>query len=264
MNILLRHPLRNFCCSNNCSRLFLCLATGISLCFFGCQSVYDVSADHQETRNKMIRETAMSYSTQYGLHWESQYINRYIDRNARILDGVFDFRALLLPNSVIPPVLVESHGNVSMNDSQTIRMSDRDIKIVRRSRFSSSIPSWRDYLYMNYPMPDYPDPKLLPTNQAERRAWDEGLVAGWRVGRWQATSIFQVNLGTLRRDFSGMILYYKLLSQGMISPTHSAIAKLGITGDAKNMQLNDRVVRITTESQLTPKNSEQWIPAVPN
>ena len=229
----------------------------------GCLSgVKEPSEAAKQVHIGVVRETAISYGTQYALHWEANYVNDHLDKHARELDTVYDFRQLLLDNSVIPPILEESRQNVTAGDPRQIRVSDRLIRIVKPAVFSTVSPSWRDYVYMRFPLPDAPNEKLLPRNKEERKAWDAGLIEGWNVGRWQAKSIFYSNIGMLQRDFTGMVLYHSLLAQNMISPTHSSIANLGVTGDGQSMQLNDRVVKITTESTLQPNQVDQWNAAV--
>ena len=229
----------------------------------GCSSKPpEVSEAAKQAHIEVVRETAIGYATQYALHWEAKYINEHLDARSRQLDAVYDFRQLLLENSVVPPILEESRQNVSYGNYKTIRVSDRLIKIVKPAGFSTVAPTWRDYVYLKFPMPDEPNNRLWPKNDSERAAWDEGLVEGWKVGRWQASSIFQSNLGLLQRDFNGMVLYHNLLSQNMISPTHSAVANLGVTGNGQEMQLNDRVVKITSESALQPHDVDHWKAAI--
>lgn len=228
----------------------------------GSRSTQIDPAVRSENRKTMIKSTAVSYATKYALYWESAYINNHLEVVSRKLDETFNFRQLLLKNEVIPPILRESTGNVTMAGAKNIRVSDRMIEIIHPARFSSAIPSWRNYLHMQFKKPELPNNKMLPENNEERIAWDEGLVEGWKVGRWQARSIFAANIGIMQRDISGMILYHKLLSQGMISPTYSSIANYGITGDSKMMRLNDRIVKITKESELMPNSVTSWKPAL--
>ncbi len=242
-------------------RLFI--TTTAMVLMFGCSTPPEPNLMAKKHRVELVKESAATYASQYALYWEAGYINNHLERYSRTMDGIFDFRSLLLPNGVVPPVVEDSFDNVSQDDAKHMRISDRLIKIVSSSRFSTTAPTWRDYLLLNFPRPDYPNEKMLPTTDEERKAWDAGLVQGWHAGRWQINSIFKVNLGMLRRDFTGMILYYKLLSQRMISPTYSAVANLGVTGNGKAMQLNDRVVKITTESALQPDKLSHWQAAVP-
>ena len=58
-----------------------------------------------------------------------------------------------------------------------------------------------------------------------------------------------------------MILYHKLYSQNMVSAPFVAQADLGVTGDDREMRVNDRVLRITDTSRSNV-NSKSWQAAV--
>lgn len=240
------------------------LIVSLVACLSGCGSSSTATNPEfkREARRTVIRSTAVSYATKYALYWESVSINNHLERVTRNLDNTFNFRGLLLKNEVLPPILRESSGNVSMESPLNIRTSDRMLEIIQPARFSSAIPTWRNYLHMSFTKPELPQDRMLPQSTDERKVWDEGLIEGWNIGRWQARSIFASNIGLMQRDLLGMILYHKLLSQGMISPTYSATANLGVTGNGKTMHLNDRVVKITSESVLTPERIDHWKPAI--
>ncbi len=102
----------------------------------------------------------------------------------------------------------------------------------------------------------------MPRSKGEREVWDIYINQGWMTGIEQANQMFSENLGRLTRDYVGMVLYSDLLAKHMISPPYVAKAKLGVTGDATEMHLNDQVVRITGSSMLQPNNSKDWQPAL--
>ena len=56
-----------------------------------------------------------------------------------------------------------------------------------------------------------------------------------------------------------MVLYRRLLAQGMITSPQVAKAELGVTGNANQIRINDEVMRITAHSALQP-NSNKWKP----
>ena len=58
-----------------------------------------------------------------------------------------------------------------------------------------------------------------------------------------------------------MILYRKLLAMNMVSPPYVSHTDLGVTGDASEIHIDDRVLRITALPALNV-NSEQWRAAV--
>jgi len=57
------------------------------------------------------------------------------------------------------------------------------------------------------------------------------------------------------------VLYHKLYAQNMVSAPFVAQADLGVTGDDREMRVNDRVLRITDTSRLNV-DSHSWKAAV--
>lgn len=116
---------------------------------------------------------------------------------------------------------------------------------------------------MSYPKPSVPDRSLLPKNQAEAEVWNRFIRDGWQNGIKQANGIFATNLNRLRRDYSGIVLYRKLLAQDMVSAPYIAKADLGVTGDSNEIHVDDRVLRITAHSELQT-DSSKWQPVITN
>lgn len=213
-------------------------------------------------RYQGIRDTAMRYGAQEGLAAKAAVINKILENRATDLDRVYRFNALLLPHNVLPPVLVEARDTLNLDSPDALRLADRIYKIVQPARFVTSAPSWRDYLSLDYKKPDEPDVTLLPRSSGERDVWDLYIKQGWQNGIDQANQIFSENLSRLTRDYVGMVLYSDLLAKHMITPPYVAKAKLGITGDANEMHINDEIVRITGSAKLQPKRSREWQPAL--
>jgi defect-in-organelle-trafficking protein DotC len=212
-------------------------------------------------RRAAIQETAGSVGAQAALAWRSKQINDMLLQQSRTLDRIFNFNSLVLAHNVLPPVLVEGHNTLNLDNNETIRLSDRDYQIVFPARFITASPTWRDYLLMNYKKPDDPDTTLLPKNNEEREIWNLYLGKGWQAGLDQSAEIFSVNIGRLHRDFEGMILYRKLYAQKIVSAPFVSQADLGITGGGNNLRINDRVLRITAVSELNA-NSKTWKPVM--
>jgi defect-in-organelle-trafficking protein DotC len=215
------------------------------------------SVNISKIRLDALRETATGIGAQSGLYWESQRIDKVLDNDERNLDQIFNFRALLLDNNVLPPVLTEGRKALNLDSPETIRLADQVFKLESPPRFVTAPPTWREYLYMNYSPPEKPNSSLLPRNQEERDVWNEAVLQGWKDGTQQANSIFSANLGRLKRDFNGMILYRRLLAQNMVTPPYVARTDLGVTGDENQMRINDQVLRITATSKLVP-DSKKW------
>jgi defect-in-organelle-trafficking protein DotC len=212
-------------------------------------------------RLKAIQDTAFSYGAQSALAWRSRNMDQMLQGEENDLNQIFDFNALMLKNNVLPPVLAEGDDALNMADPFTLRLADKVYKIVHPPRFVTTVPTWRDYLYMTYQKPDSPDFTLLPKTPQEKAAWEQYSSQGWQAGIEQANEIFSANLGRLKRDYAGMILYRKLLAQNMVTPPYVAKADLGITGGGNSMRINDQVLRITAISQLNA-NAKTWKPLI--
>lgn len=212
-------------------------------------------------REMALKETALSIGAQSGLAMRAKKINKALTRNARHLDQVYDFTALILEHNVMPPVLLSGRNTVNLADAQTIRVSDRTYKVSKQAHFISVPPTWRQYIWMDYKKPEVPHLSLLPKTKDERRLWRKFVEQGWNNGIEQANNILEERLARLQEDFLGMIRYRKLLAMNMVSPPYVANTDLGVTGDANEIHIDDRVLRITALPALNV-NAKEWRAAV--
>ncbi|RUQ95510.1 type IV secretion system DotC family protein [Legionella septentrionalis] len=212
-------------------------------------------------REMALRETALSLGAQSGLAWRAKFIDEELTREARNLDAIFDFNSLILPHNILPPVLLEGRNTLNLADTQTIRISDRTYKVAKQARFVTTPPNWRQYLWMDYKKPDYPDVTLLPKTKEERIVWMQCVEKGWKDGVEQANVILEESIARIKEDFNGMILYRKLLAMNMVSAPFVSHTDLGVTGDGAEIHIDDRVLRITALPALNT-NSKEWRAAV--
>lgn len=219
--------------------------------------------DTSPMRAKMLEDTAMSLGAQGGLASASQQINVKLQSDGKYLDTIYNFNAMMLSHGVLPPVLEASTNNLNQDDADTIRVADRSYKIIQQARFATTPPNWREYLMMSYTKPTLPDKSLLPRTADEQAVWKAAVSKGWDKGIQQSYTIFQQNLARLKRDYTGMVIYRKLLQARMISPPYVARTELGITGDGSNMRVNDQVLRIVEHPQLQT-NGNGWKAIVVN
>ncbi|MCH9769821.1 MAG: type IV secretion system DotC family protein [Gammaproteobacteria bacterium] len=219
------------------------------------------STSINQIRYKALEETATQLGATGALAWRSKNINSALELQANYLDRVFDFNQLMLPNSVLPPVLVEANDELNQDSSDTLRLASKIYKIEAPARFVTAPPNWRNYLWMNFKKPALPSHTLLPNSRAEANTWNYFLKQGWQQGLQQADQIFEVNLNRLKRDYAGMILYRKLYSEHIVSAPFVAKADLGVTGNKDELRINDRVLRITAGSALQT-NSKKWLPVL--
>ena len=212
-------------------------------------------------REMALRETALSLGAQAGLAWRAKYIDDQLVKQTRNLDTIYDFNSITLEHNVLPPVLVEGRHTLNLADTQTIRISDRTYKVAKQARFITTPPDWRQYLWLDYKKPDYPHITLLPKTRQESQIWCSYVEKGWNNGVIQANTILEESIARIKEDFTGMILYRKLLSMNMVSPPYVSHTDLGVTGDGDEIRIDDRVLRITALPALNI-NSEEWRAAV--
>ncbi|MCE3043631.1 MULTISPECIES: type IV secretion system DotC family protein [Legionella] len=212
-------------------------------------------------REMALKETALSLGAQSGLAWRACQINDELTRQQRTLDAVYDFNSLILENNILPPVLLEGRNTLNLADLQTIRVSDRVYKVSKQAHFVTTPPTWRQYLWMDYKKPETPHVSLLPKCREERAIWVAYIEKGWKNGVDQANTILEESVARIKEDFSGMILYRKLLAMNMVSPPFVSHTELGVTGDASEIHIDDRVLRITALPGLNI-NSKEWRAAV--
>ncbi len=213
-------------------------------------------------RLQALKESGMTVGAQGALALRSKQIDKMLDHNVNYLNKIFDFNGLMLSKQIVPPVLQESHNSLSLSEGDNaIRIADRTYKILEQAHFTTTTPTWREYLYLNFKKPAVPDVTLLPKTVEEQKAWRRYVQEGWDNGITQANTIFAENIARLKRDYVGMALYKKLVDENMISQPIVAGANLGITGDGNQLSVNDQFMRITAKPSLNT-NSRTWSPAV--
>lgn len=208
-------------------------------------------------REMGLKETALSLGAQSGLAARAKLIDNQLVKQARRLDAIYNFNALILEHNVLPPVLLEGQNTLNLANAQSIRISDRTYKVAKQARFITTPPNWRQYLWMDFNKPEYPNVTLLPKTREEHELWKHAVEKGWKNGVEQADRILEESVARIKEDFHGMILYRKLLAMNMVSPPFVSHTDLGVTGDGDEMRIDDRVLRITALPALNV-NSKEW------
>lgn len=217
--------------------------------------------ENNQIRFMALTDTALSVGARGGLDWRTKQINAQLRGEKDQLDEVFNFRALVLNENILPPVLVESLDSLNLETPHTIRAADRNYKIIKQARFITAPPMWQDYLIFELEELEEPDITLLPKNAEEREIWELYVKKGWADGVRQANMIYEENLSRLKRDYQGMIRYRVLLAQNIVSAPEVAYRDLGITGGGDELSINDRVLTIKALPALKA-DSDQWQPVV--
>lgn len=209
-------------------------------------------------RAKSIREAASSLGSRAGLAWETERIDRSLDKEAGILDRMFDFSGLLLDDGrVIPPVVLSTRGAVRMDSPLLIQRSLVSWHILHPAVLATVPPNWRLYLYRHYDEPDTGKIPgiLLPKSRNERKEWREGVSRGFSIGVRQAKEIFKISLRRLRTDFLGMVRFHALAVRNVVSIPVYSHTDLGVVRSKDRVDAGVRIYRIQVPSGFTPEGS---------
>ena len=222
---------------------------------------YQTNGGYVNIRDRAIKQAAEALGMQAGLAHESKVIDRILMSHAQNLNQIYRFQSIMIKNNVLPPVIEKSQNALQIgHQGQIIRLGGKTYKIIKQVRFVTAPPTWRTYLWLSFPAPRMPAKVLLPKTQKERTIWRHALSNGWQQGMAQALHIYQLNLHRLVRDYTGMVLYRKLLAEHMISPSAVTKKAKGITGNSQHMVIDDQVWHIVSQPELQ-LHSHIWHPA---
>ena len=219
-----------------------------------------------DMRKDAQREAAMSYGARGGLAKRSFEIMEELDDYQSTLDGVFNFRALLMkaPSGLLiePPIVREAVDALEITENgNEAAVADQVLKINKQARIVTAPREWRQYIVINYETEIKPPPRILwPKDVKEQRDWDDWVKKGWEAGILQAEDTFDSNLARLLADYNGMVRYRVLLAEGKMSQPYAMHEDRGVTGGRNEMRVGDRALRLTGPSQFLT-GSDIWKPA---
>lgn len=229
--------------------------------------------EERNLRSKAMREAALSYGARSGLLRRTFEIKETLKQDGPKLDAIYNFSALMLTDLqpgenaesrarfVVPPVITKMGRTFNQEDSYLIRQRDQVMRIETNARFAAVAPNWRAYLErdMGESVVALPHASLLPRTNEERVSWDKWVAEGFAAGLVQADSIFESDQARLVRDIEGMILYYELVDQKVVTLPFVATRNDGVTGDANQLNINDVTLKITVLPAFQ-SSSKAWVP----
>jgi len=218
-----------------------------------------------DMRKDAQKEAALSYGARGGLAKRNYQIMERMKGFDTVLDRVFDFRALLIkaPSGLLiePPIIKESVNAVVVTDNgDEAAVADKVFDINKKAKIVTAPRDWRQYLIQSWSQVPPPPRVLWPKNVKEQADWDTWVAQGWDAGTEQAEQIFEANVNQLTADYNGMVRYKMLLAQDMISAPYAMHEDRGVAGNANQMRVGDRAVRITGPSQFLTR-ADLWKPA---
>ena len=206
-------------------------------------------------RYMAIKEAGVSYGMQAGLAYQAKINRDALQNRAQELDQIYNFQGLMINSNIVPPILMQANSVYDQQTEDTLRLGNSFFKILSQAHFASNPPSWRNYLLRAYDA-DYSMPMDVPLKSSdERAAWKQSVAEGFNLGAKQANLILRDSWATLQRDYLGMVLYHKLLRNGMVTQPYVTNLQTDVVGDTGQMTVGDTVLRISAMPELIPDRS---------
>ena len=205
-------------------------------------------------RDAAIRDAALAAGARVCLVIRSKEIVADTERNATSLDKTFNF-GYLVEGNVLPPVVSEERERVVSGGGKVLRTADKVYRIERDAQLVTVIPTWRNYLYVGLssaPAVTAPPAALIPKNDAERAVWRQSADIGCKAGREQADTAYQANIAKLTFEYEGMLRFKTMISRNMAVAPVVAKSGVAVSGNGREMALNDETTRIMDDGALQP------------
>lgn len=229
-------------------------------------STYNPKTEAQglsKLRGEALKEAAQSYGSQMGYARRSWEIQSRLELRSTDLSTVFDFNrvvstAPVKAGVVIPPVVTRNFDAYVTNDDGTeASVADEYLTIVSAGRLAPVAPTWRDYLIFTSATPEEPARSLMPSESSEMAKFKGWFDAGWKAGVEMADVEFSERVDRLKRDYTGMLQYRRLVSMGMMDRMVLADADFGTTKDGNVMRIDSKTVQIVSDAQFQ-SNPSRW------
>lgn len=168
-------------------------------------------------RSQVIARAARGVGIRTGFAEEAARLTAAVEGSyARQLDAKYDFKAVMIGPSLVPPVISEIRRVGERGGDRLLYLTLGAFEIVRPARLTLAAPTWRDYLRVHSAEARSAS-SILPQNGEEQATWDHAHKAGVVAGIEEARAAFTEAFNRLDRDYAGMVRYHELASQGAVS-----------------------------------------------
>lgn len=220
--------------------------------------VNDSTLNIDQSKIEALRDAALSYGMQAGLAAEYAKTMKRLEASALYMDKTYPFQALMMEGNVVPPVIEEINNVFDQQDSDHIRIADRERRISAPPRFAYTTPSWRDYYQHDFRFDSDATPLVIPKTSEEKEFWKKTVREGYEAGVNQAHKIFDMDTAMLSRDINGMRLYHQLLQAGKVTKPYVAVVHSGVTGNKKGLlKEGESHLQISATPEFV-MDSNQW------
>lgn len=213
-------------------------------------------SEKQKARQNNIRDRAQEYGLQMGLAYGSKIITDRLNQHAAELNRIYDFTQVAVTNKesgqlMLPPIISERDNTWELsNGGQTLRVANKVYTVDSDATFASNAPIWHSYLFRSYEKPEMPENDSLPSTPEEQDIWNRYSTEAYNKGIHQAVDTLRDDIRSLNHDFVGMWRYHQLVLEGRVTEGFVAVNNMGITGSDNRVNINDRLINITSKPRL--------------
>lgn len=215
-------------------------------------------------RRDSINEIAGGYGAQLGYARRTWEIVKLLEQRSTKLSDAYDFHRVVITaprqtGYVVPPVVQRSKDAFETKDGVEASAAREYLRVMAPGKLSPVVPTWRDWLVQVAPKAEDPPRAALPKDSTERDAFNAAMRKGWIAGVQQADLALEEATHRLERDYRGMLEYRRLVALGMMKEIKLAGANFGVTGNATEMRIGDRTVRIVNAAEFN-LTERSWRP----
>jgi hypothetical protein len=205
-------------------------------------------------RPTAIRDAAQLVALQTAITWRYKQLLASTEQYAAILDAAFDFSPLLMTEGealILPPVLSRSGASLRIEKPDAASSAQSAYELLAPARFVPFAPHWREFLMeKDFPVPERPNPAVLPKNGNERAVWRAAVREAWAQGLAEADQLYADNVARMARQYRGVLLYHLLTAQRLLSKVGSASANQPLSASDTKLYIEQGVYRITAPSRF--------------
>jgi len=210
-------------------------------------------------RYKAIRQEGLRVGAQSGLAYRYGLIMQYLHKVEPKLNVTYSFNGFIKDGRLLVPAVVEVRNKFQLDPEKgEARVVRNAVTVEEEARIVSVVPTWRDYLWQEYSMPEMPHPSLLPRTDAESLAWSQAVDQGWKAGVSQADEIYSDRLAQLTKAVEGRHTYITLENKKMFSPASLRVVANKVTFNGRTMNVGETIYTVGNEAGYTP--AKDWAP----
>jgi len=220
----------------------------------------DESGFSDSMRARTIRDTAFTLAAESALAWRYDKLLKFTKSQEGTLDRIANFAPFVADDHMLLPSITETRDRYELSpDRSQLRSVEIQYVIDEPARAVTEVPTWRDYIWREFPKPEKPDDVLFPRNDQEVVIWESAIENGWESGLEQAHLIWENNLNEMVRAIRGRITFRVLEARDIVQmPVMTATEPTITESDENVLNAGDMVYSVAVPVSF--ESPDRWKP----